>query len=184
MNAMTTGAEFRLSAEGECGWILVKTKQHVEVRTKDRIEDRLRLEVYLPMKLVEDRRKRLIGVPFLPGYLFVRVSANVSAWRGLYSTEGVAEVVGVKPNRIIALREFVIERIRAQEDGGFIKLGLRRDAAKEFKNGDAVRVCDDLALEGLFDEVIDAKRCWILTNLLGGKTRAVVDLAKLAPREL
>lgn len=159
-------------------WIVVQTKPMQEVRVKAELE-RKGFEVYLPMKLFANKAGNLQATPFLPRYLFARITADVGRWRDVWSTIGVAAVLCRSQFRPYGVRDEVIQRIKAQEEGGFIRLGLPQSgAAARFEKGQKVRTGID-GLDGLFLERVDARRGAILINWLGGERRLVVDLSKL-----
>jgi transcriptional antiterminator RfaH len=163
-------------------WVVVTCKQAQEVRARGELE-RQGFDVYLPMRLVSIRRagrsnvRDLVARPFLPGYLFVRTSLALSDWRRIWSTFGVRGLLGSE-ERPAAVRDWVIDRIRDQEEGGFIKLGLAFDGPV-FPKGARVQVSGLDGVEGLFVEQIDDRRASILISLLGRDSRVTVDVGKL-----
>lgn len=171
-------------------WLMVCTKGLQEVVAKDNLERQARdfgpgFEVYLPQKLfMHPKRRRLETAPFFPRYLFVRVDLRLASWKRIWSTRGVQGVMGSSAERPFAIADWVIERVRAQEDAGFIRMGLDvdQDAIRarnaRFENGEVVRAAG-MTLEAVFIERVDEKRAAILVSLLGRDSRVTVDLAKL-----
>lgn len=171
-------------------WLLVCTKAFQEKLAKDNLERQAALfgpgfEVYLPQKLFKHpRRKCLETAPFFPRYLFVRVDLRLASWKRIWSTRGVQGVMGSSAERPFAIADWVIERTRQQEDGGFIRMGLEVDQAAirarnaGFTEGQVVRAAG-MPLEAVFVEFVDDKRASILVSLLGRDSRVTVDLAKL-----
>lgn len=161
-------------------WIVVVSKVGQERRVKHELQQQ-GFEVYLPMKLTENRRRELVASPFLPRYLFARVTLAVERWKSIYSTMGVAGVLG-RGERPTGVKDKLVQRIRDQEDGGFIRLGLETEAqlAKGDRVGFEVAGVD---LEGLFEERVDARRVLILASFLGRDSRFVVDLADVRAAE-
>jgi len=165
-------------------WVVVACRQAQEVRARVELE-RQGFDVYLPMRLASIRRqgryangaRDLVARPFLPGYLFVRTSLALGDWRRIWSTFGVKGLLGSE-ERPTAVRDWVVDRIREQEEGGFIKLGLVADAPA-FARGARVQLNGLDMVEGLFLEQIDDRRASILVSLLGRDSRVTVDLAKL-----
>lgn len=163
-------------------WVVVVSKPGQERRARLELE-RQGFEVYLPMKLAMDKRPgragQMMASPFLPRYLFARVSLLLGDWRKIWSTFGVHGLLGAA-ERPIGVADEVVERIRLAEEDGYIKIGLEADGPK-FGKGEAVRFSmgpvDDL--EGLFQERVDDKRALILVSCLGRDSRFVVDLRKL-----
>lgn len=155
-------------------WVVVHTRAGEERTAKDELEDQ-GFEVYLPMQLYQEQRKGEIRArPFFPRFLFARVTLQVERWKSIYTTRGVRSVLGhgMLPH---GLKDEVIERIRAAEDGGFIRMGLAEDC--HFKRGDRVAAGP---LEGIFHERVDARRVVILVSLLQRTDSPVtVDLRKL-----
>jgi transcriptional antiterminator RfaH len=163
-------------------WIVVTCRQAQEVRARGELV-RQGFDVYLPMRLASIRRpgrsnvRDLVARPFLPGYLFVRTSLSLGDWRRIWSTFGVKGLLGSE-ERPAAVRDWVVDRIRDQEEGGFIKLGLEADRPA-FDRGARVQLAGLDQVEGMFLEQIDERRASILVSLLGRDSRVTVDLAKL-----
>jgi transcriptional antiterminator RfaH len=161
-------------------WIVVVSKPGQERRAKRELEQQ-GFEIYLPMKLVVNRKRELIASPFFPRYMFARVSLQVGDWRAIWSTYGVQGLLG-SPTRPHGVADAVVERIQAAEESGFIKMGLAA-AAGHFAGGQRVRMAGSDALEGIFLEAVDEKRAAILVSLLGRDSRVTVDLSKLRAAE-
>jgi transcriptional antiterminator RfaH len=154
-------------------WIVVKTKPGQERLAQHELQGQ-GFEIYLPMRLFESKRGQIQASPFFPGYLFARVTLEVERWKCIYTTRGVAAVLGcgMLPHGI---KDDVVNRIREQEDGGFIRLGLAEDCL--YSKGDRVMVG---VVEAVFHERVDAKRVSILLSWLQRRdSPVVVDLTKL-----
>ena len=165
-------------------WIVVVSKPGQERRAKRELEQQAAdfgpgFEVYLPMKLAANRKRELVAGPFFPRYLFARVDLGVAAWRRIWSTYGVAGVLS-QGERPVGVADWVVERVKAQEEQGFIKMGLAAERARAlgFEKGQTVRV-EGMALEAVFDELVDDKRAVIFLSLIGRDSRVTVDLSKL-----
>lgn len=160
-------------------WILVVSKPGQELIAKANLERQF-FPVYLPMKLYENRKRELRATPFFPRYLFVQIDARTEDWRKIWSTTGVAGVLGASMHRPPpGVRDWVVERIQAQEDGGYIRMmGEGGALAQEFGAGEVVRMAGS-PLEAVFLEYVDAKRCVILVSLVGRDSHVTVDIAKL-----
>lgn len=160
-------------------WVVVTSKPSQERLARFNL-DQQGFEPYLPLKLVLNRKtQQLVALPFFPGYLFARTGLLMSDWGRIWNTRGVSGVLGSHVDgRPVGVRDELIERIRAQEEGGYIKLGLETDGPK-FERGQRVRVDGDLGIEGLFVKRLDRERCELLVSLLGRDSRLTVDLRKL-----
>lgn len=167
-------------------WIVVVSRTGQEFVAKRELEDQARkgklgegFEVYLPLRISEYRG---VGTtkPFLPNYLFARVSNRMDAWRGVFGTRGVRGVLGVGGQRALGLQDWIIERIRMQEEAGYVQLGLVPDRVeRSFEKGQPVKV--DHLVEALFLEKVDAQRGLILYSFFNGRdSQRVVDLRRLS----
>ena len=155
-------------------WIVVVTRPGQERRAAREIAG-LGFQVYLPMKLSENKRREIVASPFFPRYLFARVSLEIHGWKKIYSTLGVASVLGTG-ERPIAVRDSVIQRIIDAEDAGFHRIGL--DSG--FASGDRIAL-SDMGLEAVFLERVDAKRVLILVKLLNQDHRLTVEIDRIKP---
>ncbi len=156
-------------------WVVVTSKPGQEIRAKRELSNQ-GFEVYLPMRLFENKAKELRAAPFFPRYMFCRVPADVALWRSIFSTYGVSGVLGCNLTRAVGVRDEVVEMLKAREEAGFIKLGLVEALA--FERGQRVTEAE-FGLEGVFIERVDAKRAAILVSFMGRDSRFVVDLRTL-----
>lgn len=161
-------------------WVVVTTNPGMELRAKEHLENQ-GFEVYVPMRLFENRKQVLQALPFFPRYIFVRVPAEIERWKKIFSTYYVTGVVGCTAASAVGIQDKVVERIKAQEEGGFIKIGLRQAGGPHFLAGERVRVGTDWGIEATFIEPVDGRRAAILVSLLGRDSRCVVQFAKLKP---
>lgn len=163
-------------------WVVVVSKPSQELRAKRELEKQ-GFEVYLPMRLFEiasgPRKGETHATPFFPRYMFVRVPKEVAEWRAMFSTFGVSGVLGCNQVRATAVRDEVVEMIRAHEDAGFIRLGVA-EANPELRRGESVRH-KDLGLQGVFLERVDTKRALILVSFMGRDSPQTVDLLMWRP---
>lgn len=158
-------------------WIVVVSNPGQERLARLNL-DQQGFEPYLPMRLAMNRRKQeLVAMPFFPRYLFARTGLAMSEWGKIWNTRGVHGVLG-HGDRPIGVANMLIERIRAQEEGGYIKIGLEADAPR-FEPGERVVTTDEFGFEGVFQERVDEKRAMILVSFLGRDSRFTVDLRKL-----
>lgn len=166
------------SADGRV-WIVVISKLGQEQRAKRELKQQ-GFEVYLPMKVSENKKREQIFSPFFRRYLFARVPVDVDEWREISSTYGVSGVLGFTGRRAYGVRDSVIEKLKAREEGGYIKVGLAEER-KPFRAGELVMTDD--GIEGFFDAVVsesdDNKRAAILVDFMGRLTRFTVDLREL-----
>lgn len=161
-------------------WVVVTSKPGQEIRAKRELENQ-GFEVYLPMKLFENKARELRAAPFFPRYMFVRVSTWAELWRSIFSTFGVSGVLGCTFTRVVGVRDEVVAGLKAREEGGYIKIGLA-EGAKALASGDRV-IEPDWGLEGVFMERVDARRAAILVSFMGRDSRFVVDLRTLRPKD-
>jgi transcriptional antiterminator RfaH len=161
-------------------WVVVTSKPGQEIRAKRELENQ-GFEVYLPMRLFENKAKELRAAPFFPRYLFARVPCEVKLWRSIFSTYGVSGVLGCTPARAVGISPQVVAKIKAREEAGFIKLGLP-EQAPTLERGQRVTE-PEWGLDGIFIERVDAKRAAILVSFMGRDSRFVVDLRTLKATE-
>jgi transcriptional antiterminator RfaH len=141
-------------------------------------------EVYLPMKLHMTRKAgqdELLARPFFPRYLFVRLDLVAQRWRPILSTIGVASML-MGGDHPMWLADRAIDRLKAQEEGGFIKLGERAVVPERFTAGQKVAVVVGGVVEKLeatFCEPVDENRVAVLLSLLGRDSRVVVNRSQV-----
>lgn len=179
---MTASAQFDLARILGLAWVVVVTKPFQEIVARRNLEAQ-GFPVYLPMKLYENRRKEVVSSPFFPRYLFAQIDVGGEEWRRVWSTIGCHSLLGATPTRPPAgVADWVIERVRQQEEGGYIRMMgevmARQAAPRPFTEGQIVRMAGS-PLEAVFVEQVDSKRAAILVSLLGRDSRVTVDLAKL-----
>lgn len=160
-------------------WYAVQTR----VREENKAILNLRNQgfaVFLPLYKKTRRHARKTDVvlrPLFPGYLFVEMDARTDQWHSIKGTFGVVRLVssGDAPSPIPpGIVETIMERGDA---GGVIQLNRR-----SLQHGERVRVIDGpfAEYEGLFEEMIDENRVFLLLDLLGRKVRAQVPYEALA----
>lgn len=155
-------------------WIVVVTKQGRERDVKARLLDQ-GFEVYLPMRLVESRDGSYPR-PFFPGYLFARITLEVTRWQAILSTVGVSRVL-CTATRPHGVKDELIQRIRAREVDGLLHLSARPE--RRFARGQRVTTLDG-AVDAIFAEALDSKRAIVLASLFNSSSvRITVDLQKL-----
>lgn len=155
-------------------WGVATTHLHAERLAKENLE-RQGFATYLPLMVQARTPTRTnpkpgnVIRPFLPGFIFVQLNPSVDRWRCLFSTRGLRSVMmaGEQPG-LIADAE--LQKIRAREEGGLIKMMRAEDAPRSFKHGDPVTVNDHgpfHGFDGLFDQYLDKNRCVLLVRAFG-----------------
>jgi transcriptional antiterminator RfaH len=173
---MNSSNKLKDKREVEVGprWYVVNTKPNQETKAKLNLEYQ-GFKTYLPMRLCSPTSKRPI-TPFLPRYLFVSIDPTVQAWRSIFSTHGVHNLITSGDNPAFVPDRF-IDELRSREIEG--SLQLKTDAAPKpfpFKPGDKVRIKVDpfMGVNAMFERRLDADRITILLSILGRDSR--VDL--------
>lgn len=103
--------------------------------------------------------------PLFPGYLFVALDIERTAWGAINSTYGVAYLVSFG-GRPAALPDHVIPEIRAREaEDGLI----RESSLRRFRAGERVEIADGPFAESdaLFQAADGARRVIVLMSMLG-----------------
>ncbi len=156
-------------------WFVAHTHPHAEGKASAHLV-RQGFKIYLPRYLKRRRHARkveIVPVPLFPRYVFVAVDLAAQRWRSIYSTTGVARLVG-QDSEPTAVPDGIVEALKRCEGAdGFIKLADR----PRFHAGDKVRVHDGAfaSCVGLYEGVADHERIAILLDLLGRKVRVVLD---------
>lgn len=156
-------------------WIVVKSKPGQEIKAKDHLEQQ-HFEVYRPLRLFENRKGLTMATSLFPNYMFARVTLQVERWKAVYGTHGVAGVLG-RPECPIGVKDSVIQRIKDQEEDGYVKLAQAQTLRTTLQWGAKYRDMES-GIEGILIEPLDDKRVRLLTQLLGD-SRATVDIARL-----
>ena len=160
-------------------WHVVNTQPHQETRAEINLR-RQGFDPWLPhfrrLRRHARRADRVLS-PLFPGYLFVRLDADVERWRSINGTFGVVRLLcnGDAP---MPVPDGLIDEIMARRDeDGAIVLPPRR-----FVIGEPVTVATGPFgdLEGLYEGMSGRDRVVLLFNLLGRSVRASVPLAGLA----
>lgn len=161
-------------------WYAVQTQVRAERLALVNLR-RQGFEAYLPAyrkRRRHARRTDWVASPLFPGYLFVRMDIDVTAWRAINSTIGARNVIrfGEHPASMPA---GIVEEIIAHEDDGRM---VRPGSVIPFTRGDEIRVTDGALCDqlGLFDCNADGERVVILLNLLGRQVRVKVSGEHLA----
>jgi len=163
-------------------WYAVEAQARAETLALEQLQ-RQDFEAYLPRYMkrrLHARKTTWLAAPLFPGYLFVRLDIDAERWRAVHSTRGAKRLVcnGENPAPI---PDSIIEEIMSREDrDGMVAL----EAGTPFRRGQAVQIEGGAMADriGLFDGVADAKRVFILLELLGRQVRVRVPLQTLGAR--
>jgi len=161
-------------------WYAVQTQVRAERLALVNLK-RQGYEAYLPLynkRRRHARRTDRVASPLFPGYLFVRMDVDVTAWRAINSTIGAQNIVcfGEHPAPMPA---GIVEEIIAREDENRM---VRPRSGIPFASGEEVRITDGALCDqtGLFDCAAADERVVILLNLLGRQVRVKVSSEHLA----
>jgi transcriptional antiterminator RfaH len=156
-------------------WIAINTHPHREQVAVENLA-RQNFEVYCPRELKRVRHARSVRDvlrPLFPGYLFARVSLELSGWRPIQSTYGVRTLIRFG-DQVACLENGFIEQLRAREIDGVIAR-----PATPYRVGQEVRL-NGGPFDGLVATIIemDAKdRLVLLATLLNQSIRLQVRSA-------
>lgn len=136
---------------------------------------------FLPQYLKRRKHARRVDVvpaPLFPRYLFVSMDAAVQRWRSIDGTRGVQQLVS-QGERPLPIDAAIVEELMARRDlAGFIPLARNSD----LRPGDRVQIAGggvfDAAI-GLFEGFADRDRVVVLLELLGRKSRVVLERARV-----
>lgn len=125
-------------------------------------------------------RPKARTVPFLPGYIFVKVVSCAPCWHALLGIKGVVAVLG-GAERPAAIPEAKMLKLRAdvESDPAAIEAMIR-----EFQVGDEVSVDDGpfASFPGVVDRVDDKGRAVIEVLIFGRAVSVELDLAQISKR--
>lgn len=161
-------------------WYVVRTHARAEAKAVFNLQ-RQAFKTYLPQYLKRRRHARRtdwVPAPLFPGYLFVAMDPEITQWRPVRSTIGVAELI-CDGNRPTPVPVGIVEDIRArQNEQGFVVV----KTASEFVPGEKVTVAAGAMADhvGLFEKMTDEQRVVLLLDLLGRKVRVELALEDLA----
>ena len=160
-------------------WYVVQTQVRREAVAAQHLRNQ-GFDVYLPHVRRRRRHARRIDSvlgPMFPRYLFVKMDADSCRWRSINGTVGIARLVsfGDEP---AAVPHGVVEEIIANEGDD----GAVMPKARTFNKGECLRVTDGALAEqtGLFEEMADDQRVFLLLDLLGRQVRVKVPASYLA----
>lgn len=133
-------------------------------------------EVYLPMRLPQVVNDRAEPRPLFPGVVLVRLTPSVERWQAIFSTQGFKSLYMAK-SRPIGLSDAFVQRLKADEVEGFLRVGLLRRHDHPTKRGGRWVPLPDL-VNALLAERVDERRNMLLASILSGNAPVTVDLAK------
>ena len=118
----------------------------------------------------------MVLVPLFPRYIFVQIDLDVQQWKSINGTFGVSRIVssGEKP---MAIKDNVILEIKSRENSdGAVVL-----KPKFYNKGELLRIVEGSFSDciGLFEEMADDKRVFLLLDLMGRKVRVKAPIEKL-----
>lgn len=178
-----------LAAAGESGpaahWYVLQVKRGADIAV-DKLLDDAKIEHWMAQetKIVRRRgrfgmcRPKAMTVPFLEGYIFIRVVWCGPCWEALSGLKGVVGMIGgaerpshVPEDKLRKLQAFV------EHDPEAIRAMLR-----EFNPGDKVYVDDGpfASFPGEVVEVDDRGRALIEVMIFGRSVRTDLDLAQIS----
>ena len=165
-----------VNAGTPANWYVVETNARQE-RTANFQLRRLGFQPYLPMRQI-DKKAAGLAAPLFPSYLFVREHPTLS-WHDVCTAPGVrsALLAAGKPART---PRGLVDAIRAKEVYGLVQLHKPSAPASAvpFVRGDRLRiVAGNLrGFDGLFEEMADRNRVWMLLSLFGRVARVDISL--------
>ena len=157
-------------------WLVVVTNKAKEGLVIPQLFKR-EMEVYRPMAhktVTHARETKIKAVPLYPSHLFVRGQDDDKGYAHISGMLGVAWIYPYM------LMDTCIERHRREEQDGFIEICKSLDPELgAIAPGDKAKTLDGM-LEIVVAEAIDENRVAALSTFMGGNSRLVVDISKLA----
>jgi transcriptional antiterminator RfaH len=163
-------------------WFAIHTRAGREFEARTQLQNQ-GFEVYLPTVLQRIRHARKVSWQpraFLPGYLFLHLSAGERRWTSIRSTRGVIAPVRFGAHTP-AVDAAVIAALKAREnDDGHIVLATGGPEAP-FRAGQKVRVLAGAMadLEAVFACMRGEERALVFMQLLQRRVAMTVDTAQL-----
>jgi transcriptional antiterminator RfaH len=160
-------------------WVVVNTQPHREHIAFENLA-RQAFNTYCPMmrtRVRHARRTQEVLRPLFPGYLFVRVNADLQRWRPILSTYGVRTLVccGDRPS---LLDDGFVEGVKARElDGAIVRPAI------PYEPGQRVKMAGG-AFDGLIATILEMDekdRLVVLMDLLNRPTKVRVAGHRVFP---
>ena len=157
----------------EKSWYLAQLKPNGAARATRNLT-RQGFETFYPL---EDVTRRVSGKfiqkprPLFPGYLFVALDIQSGPWRSVNSTQGVSRLVsfGREPSPVPG---GLIDSLRRRcDENGLLK------QLDEFQPGETVSVTWGPFADfvGQVEKIAPDKRVFVLMEMMGAKTRVILD---------
>jgi len=163
-------------------WYLLQLKPNA-YQVASRNLQRQDFRTFLPLQEITLRRSdRFIEQrrPLFPGYMFVGVDRDVSPWRKINSTYGVAKLVSFSEQPRAVPDNLVAELMQRCDSYGVIR------SLERLEIGDSVQV-----LSGPFanfvariENIDEDQRVWMLINIMGQATRLSASYDQLQVSKL
>lgn len=190
--ALSRRQQALLAAAGESGpsarWYVLQVARGADIAV-DKLLDAARIERWTPSQTIQPKRQggrkgpkpEPKTVPFLPGYLFVKVIWCAPCWHAISGLKGVSGVIGtperptpVSDDRLLKLRAFV------EKDPTSIRV-----LTKALMRGEKVRVDDGpfASFPGVVEKVFDNGRALIEVMIFGRAVSVDLDLAQISKSE-
>jgi len=159
-------------------WYVVQTQFQGETKAEAHLLNQ-GFNTYVPRYSKARRHARrvdMVLVPLFPRYIFVQIDLDVQQWKSINGTFGVSRIVssGEKP---MAIKDNVILEIKSRENSdGAVVL-----KPKFYNKGELLRIVEGSFSDciGLFEEMADDKRVFLLLDLMGRKVRVKAPIEKL-----
>jgi transcription antitermination factor NusG len=178
-----------LAAAGESGptarWYVLQVKRGADIAV-DKLLEEARIEHWMAQQTIIVRRRGRWGmerpkektVPFLPGYIFVKVVWCAPCWEALSGLKGVAGVIGgaESPPQVPDAKMLKM-RADVENDPEAIRAMLR-----EINPGDKVSVDDGpfASFPGVVEAVNDKGRAKVEVLIFGRVVSVDLDLAQIS----
>lgn len=158
-------------------WAIIQFRPNAHKLAQSNL-NRQNIETFLPLqKSSKYKNGKSISThrPLFPGYMFIAVKKKQMPWHKINSTFGVSKVLTLNGQPYLVPHLLISNIMRLyNEQEEFL-------SPKQFKKGENVQI-----LGGPFDNflaTIDSinknERIWVLINLMGRSTRALVDTEKI-----
>lgn len=165
-------------SEEKKSWYVLQFKPNAH-KIAQRNLNQQKFETFLPLEeITKCQNKKFISSkrPLFPGYMFVSFDKEKNPWNKINSTFGVSKLLifNYKP---CVVPQTIIANIMSQcnSDGTLLP-------PKQFYKGDSVRLNSGPFNNflAIIDSIEENQRIWVLINLIGKETRALVNTKKIS----